>query len=180
MFLSIISIFLFGLYFQKDSKKRFVVTEKVFLRIFANLTSVQKRRKKRRKVLLSGRFRSDLCGFMPIFPGKDALLFGKRCLCLPEKVGSFSQDIRYFPGMGGILWKKLPDGTQKWDSGLENAGYILWNENFYESSFSFIMNLYRISYRRNPPSQLSEKGFVVKKSQGSLEYGSFGGGKLSF
>ena len=69
---------------------------------------------------------------------------------------------------------------QKWDSGLENAGYILWNENFYESSFSLIMNLYRISYRRNPPSQLSEKGFVVKKSQGSPEYGSFGGGKLSF
>ena len=141
---------------------------------------MRKKVKKRRKVLLSGRFRPDLCGFMPIFSGKDALLFGKRCLCLPEKVGSFSQDIRYFSRNGGILWEKLSDGTQKWDSGLENAGYILWNENFYESSFFFIMNLYRISYRRNPPSQLSEKGFVVKKSQGSPEYGSFGGGKLSF
>ena len=57
-------------------------------------------------MLLPGRFRPDLSGFMPIFPGKDALLFGKRCLCLPEKVGSFSQDIRYFSRNGGGFFGK--------------------------------------------------------------------------
>ena len=73
---------------------------------------MRKKAKKEAESASSGRFRPDLCGFMPIFPGKDALLFGKRCLCLPEKVGSFSQDIRYFSRNGGYSLGK----TSGWNA----------------------------------------------------------------
>ena len=68
-------------------------------------------------MLLPGRFRPDLCGFMPIFPEKDALLLRKGCLCLPEKVGSFSQDIRYFSRNGCYSLGKISGWNAKMEFG---------------------------------------------------------------
>lgn len=122
MFLSIISIFSFGLYFQKDSKKRFVVTEKMFLRIFANLISAQKGEKRGGKCF----FRSFSAWFvrihaylsrkrcfafwekMPMFAGKGRLFFSRYPLFFSEWGGFFGKNFR-MERKNGIRGLKMPD-----------------------------------------------------------------------